>query len=207
MPKFPEPPPPEELRKTSPEIRLLRAGTLLLRIYFRGGRHPTLWNVFRSFGPAGGRFDHHVSPARTQDRAILYAATLAQTCIAEVFQASRMIDRVLRKPWLVGFRCTSDLSLLDLTGTFPTRVGASMKISSGPRPRARRWSRAFYEAHPDISGLLYPSSMNANRPALALYERAQAALPAAPSFHRALDDPALLIPLQHVAHELGYRLV
>jgi hypothetical protein len=33
--------------------------------------------------------------------------------------------------------------------------------------------------------------MDGNQPAVALYERAQDALPARPLFHRALSDPAL----------------
>ena len=66
-----------------------------------------------------------------------------------------------------------------------------MAINSGPRPRARRWSQAVYEAYPAIEGLYYASSMNANQPALMLYERAAAVLPGRPVFHRALADAAL----------------
>lgn len=42
-----------------------------------------------------------------------------------------------------------------------------------------------------IDGLYYPSSMDGNHPAMALYERALGALPARPLFDRALADPAL----------------
>jgi len=42
-------------------------------------------------------------PPHVQDRKILYAATLGPTCIAEVFQAGRAIDRVAGNPWLAGF--------------------------------------------------------------------------------------------------------
>ena len=118
-----------------------------------------------------------------------------------------MIDRSARAPWLAGFELRRQITLLDLTGTWPTRAGASMAISSGPRPRAQRWSRVIYEAYPDVEGLLYPSSMHANRPAVALYERAGGALPHTPVFHRPLDDPALLPVLARVARDLGYGLV
>jgi hypothetical protein len=49
--------------------------------------------------------------------------------------------------------------------------------------------------------------MHANRPAIALYERAQTTLPGAPAFHRALSDPALVPRLNAAATALGYRLV
>jgi hypothetical protein len=49
--------------------------------------------------------------------------------------------------------------------------------------------------------------MYAHRAALALYERARPAIPAAPLFHRALLDAALLARLSTAAMTLGYRLV
>lgn len=82
-----------------------------------------------------------------------------------------------------------------------------MAITTGPRPRAQRWSRAIYEAYAESQGLLYPSSMHGNSPAVALYERALPALPPVPIFHRPLRDPALLPVLKKVARELGYGLV
>lgn len=183
------------------------AGSVLWRLYFRGGRHPTFWNAFRAFGPTRGRFDHQIPPPRLQLRRIFYCAESGPTCLAEVFQDLRVIDRAARDPWLVGFETRSPLLLLDLSGTWPTRAGASMALSSGPRPRAQRWSRTFYEAYPEIQGLYYPSSMHANRPAIALYERAVDSIPPMPIFHRPLIDPALLPVLTRVARDLGYGLV
>lgn len=81
-----------------------------------------------------------------------------------------------------------------------------MALSTGPRPRARRWARVIYEAYPDLQGLYYPSSMHANRPAVALTDRATSALPKQPTFHRPLTDPALLYMLRNAGKELGYRL-
>lgn len=81
-----------------------------------------------------------------------------------------------------------------------------MAISSGPRPRAQRWSRAIYEAFPEADGILYGSSMHANAPALALYERCVSALPTIPLFRRALADPALEETLETAADSLGYAL-
>ncbi len=207
MPKFPEPPTDAELAESSPERKILPAGTLLWRVYFRGGDHPTYWDTLRSFGPTTGRFDHHPPPSSVQERRILYSAEQGLTCLAEVFQDSRIIDRTARKPWIGAFRTRQDLTLLDLTGDWPTRAGASMVISSGPRPRAQRWSRAIYSAFADVDGLYYPSSMAASRPALALYERAGSAIPTAPAFHRPLSDPTLLTLLRNAARDLGYAVL
>lgn len=206
MPKFPEPPSAAELGRVPAEIYALAPGTLLWRIYFRGGRHPTFWDTFRTYGPAKGRFDHHLPPSRVQERAILYAAAQGLTCVAEVFQVERHIDRSHREPWLVGFRIQETLELLDLTGAWPARAGASMALNTGPRPRARRWARVIYDAYTDVQGLYYPSSIHGNRPALALTDRAVDALPPQPTFHRPLTDPAMLYMLRNGGRELGYGL-
>ena len=84
---------------------------------------------------------------------------------------------------------------------------AGRAINSGPHARARAWSRAIYAAYPEVQGLWYCSSMDADEPCLALYERAVGALPAAPSFHAALADPRMRLLLARQAAVLGYVLV
>jgi hypothetical protein len=49
--------------------------------------------------------------------------------------------------------------------------------------------------------------MDANRPAIVLYERATKALPAAPRFHRALSDPTLTAAIARTADRFGYAVV
>lgn len=66
-----------------------------------------------------------------------------------------------------------------------------MAIATGRRDRARRWSLRIYEDYSAIEGLWYGSSMDANQPAIALYERARNALPRRPLFHRSVADRAL----------------
>lgn len=207
MPKFPEPPAAAVLAGVPAEVRVLPAGSALWRLYFRGGSHPNLWDAFRAHGPVRGRFDHQLPPAHAQLRKILYAAEHGPTCLAEVFQDTRLIDREAREPWLVAFEMAGDVPLLDMTGSWPTRAGASMAIATGPRPRSQRWSRAVYDAYPEVEGIYYLSSMHGSYHALALYERAQKKMPLRPLFHRPLLDPALLPVLKQVAFELGYGLV
>lgn len=145
-----------------------------------------------------------------QDRGILYAAgghdDAGLVCLAEVFQKTRFIDRACGVPWIVAFDTVRALRLLDLTGLWPTRAGASTAIASGPRSRAREWSRRIYAAYAAIDGLWYPSSMAGHAPAMALYERAASALPTAPRANRGLDDPVMDRLIEDAAVRLNYRL-
>ena len=213
MPKFPDPPGVDAGRRVAPAVKTLARGVSLARVYFTGGDHPTRWNEFRHHGPTNARFDHHLVGARgepeTQDRSILYCARAADTCFAEVFQETRRINRTRRAPWLAVFVLAREAQLLDLMGSYPTRVGASMAINTGHRGRARAWARMFYEAYPTLHGLYYPSSMNGNEPAISLNDRLERAggLPDHPEFNRALADDALLDVLKRTAHQLGYGLL
>ena len=183
---------------------------MLWRIYFRGGDYPGMWDQMRRYGPLmSARFDHHLDPPRVQDRGILYAATREDaiaTCVAEVFQDTRLVDTRRHEPWLAAFTLMEDVPLLDLRGKWPTRARASANINSGPRPRCRRWSRTIYDAYPNLNGLYYASSMNGNEPAVALYEKASNTLPRSPVVNRPLSDAPLLIPLERIATQLGYDL-
>jgi RES domain len=207
LPKLPLPPLAPDLARIEPAWRAVPAGTALFRVYFRGGPHPATWSGFRRYGPTNARFDHHEPPPHAQARGILYAAIHPRTPLAEVFQARRAINARRDEPWLVGFTLAADIRLLDLMGLWPTRAGASAAISSGPRPTARRWASAIYEAYPDAAGLWYGSSMNGNAPSAALFERAEGALPDLPSFHRALADETLRSFLETCSEALGYRLI
>lgn len=192
-----------------PEVHRLGGPARLWRVYFAAGDHPTTWDQFRTWGPTTSRFDHHLPPARLQDRAILYAAAGPDgvtTALAEVFQESRTVPRQHKAPALVGFTLARPLKLLDLTGAWPTRAGASMALSTGRHDRARAWSQAIYEAFPKLDGLWYPSSMHANQPCVALYERAADAVVGRPDFHRQLSDPVLHTVLKNACRRIGYVL-
>jgi len=208
--KLPVPPGVAVLRGIAPQTLILSADLKLARIYFAAGPHPTHWNQFRTFGPTAARWDHHLpnmhGAAVEQDRSILYCAPDIDTCAAEVFQATRRIDRTRNAPWLVVFALREEVNVLDLRGTFATKVGASTAIHSGPRSRAHAWARELYEAYPDIQGLYYGSSMNGHAPAIALNERTTQAMPEQPLFHRALNDDTLVETLQQTALRLSYGL-
>jgi RES domain len=150
--KFPEPPGVDALCCITAKTIEVPAGTLLARIYFATGPYPSRWNQFRNFGPTAARWDHHLPNAdrapKKQDRSILYCAPDVDTCAAEVFQATRRIDRIRDAPTLVVFALQAPLTLLNLRGAFATTIGASTTIHSGPRSRTRAWARQLYEAYP-----------------------------------------------------------
>ena len=202
-------PPPEGLDQYEPrdeEVVVLRANRRLWRIYAREP-HGSAWDTFRHHGPTFSRFDHHLAGALEPNRSILYAAEDWATCVAEVFQEQRRIDTQTNRPWLVAFTLDHDISLLDLTGLWPTRAGGSMAINSGNRNTARQWSRAIYDAFPGIAGLRYASAMHGGNMSYAIYDRAQGALGATPSFHAPLADPQIAPYLLTVAKEIGYDIV
>ncbi len=204
MPKFPWPPAPDEFRCVRAAYRTLRTDTLVARIYPRGGRHPTTWRDLRFDGPlTSARFDHHVSGER---RGVIYAARDLVTCVAEACQGSRLVDRFADDRCFAAFRLVRSVRLLDLTGDWPTRAGASQAIASGPRARAQAWARAIYDAYPRVEGLWYPSSMHGSHPALVLFERAEDAVPAVPDLDVPLSHAGLLPDLTRAADALGYLL-
>jgi hypothetical protein len=208
VPKLPEPPPPGELAaRLAPQPQVLKQGGLLWRIYFRGGKHPLTWNEFRSAGEPTSRFDHRTWPPPTppDGRRILYCAKDVHTPFAECFQQTREIDCERHEPWLVAFEVQRDIVLLDLTGDWPIAAGTSQAISSGPHARARRWSQRIHGDYPAIDGLCYlPSTRGAKGSAIALYERAEDALPLSPALNRALLDPTVSGVVATAASLFGY---
>ena len=209
MAKLPRTPDLARLRDTAPSLRTI-GGVRIHRIYERGGPFPTLWNAFRHVGPLS-RFDHHRRGAdglAAQPRGMLYAAADIPTAVAEFFQNTRQINRTRRQPWLVSFMLSGEVRLLDLTDAFCVRVGASAKLVSGPFVYAQNWSRGFYEAYGEAHGLYYRSSLT-NRPAVALYERANqpGLFPTNPILHRALADPTLHKAMAMVGEEIGYGVL
>ena len=214
MAKFSEPPDIEQLRQIPPSTSILPAGTLVTRIFFADGDYPTAWDSFRHYGPTASRFDHHLPDSNgnpcEQERGIMYVAAGPESipsCLAEVYQQTRVIDRHSREPIICGFSLATPLTLLDLRGAFSTALGASAAIHSGPRPRARRWSRQLYLAFEHIDGILYCSSMYAHEPIIALFERSHRAIPGRPILHRELKDPAIAHIVTETGRKIRYEVV
>ena len=187
--------------------------TSLARIFRSAGEHALRWDEFRVAGPiATARFDPHPPttdhrPADAPGCGVMYVGLSLRTCLAEAFQGARVVDRHSGRPTLAVFRPARVLRLLDLTGTWPTRAGASQAISSGPRDRARAWARAIFAAYDDIDGLWYPSSMDGGQPAVCLWERAADAVVGPADALLPLDASGLALPIARECRRLGYRYV
>ena len=199
--------PPPRLCRFAPrddEVFVLTAGVTVWRLYCREP-HNTTWSTFREHGPVdSARFDHHHRAAPR--RSILYAADSSVTCLAEVFQDTRVIDAFHDTPFLAQFAFRTNLRLLDVAGPWITRARGSMAINSGTRGTARDWSRSIYNAFPNIHGLHYASSTHANESCYAFYDRAAPFLPSHPDFDQPLGDPELEPLLNSAVYTLGYDL-
>ncbi|WP_236796891.1 RES family NAD+ phosphorylase [Amycolatopsis sp. GM8] len=196
------------------DIVAVHPATRLVRIFTSRGHHPQRWNSFRHTGPLPhGRFDpqrpgHGGSPVYDPGNGVVYFGLSVRTSVAEVFQTTSIVDRQTKGPHLVVVRPTRTLRLLDLSGLWPTRVGASQEISSGPKNITQVWAREIRETIDDIDGVWYRSSMDGGGPAVCLWDPpAGEALPAEPDVLLPLDHPGLDIPLGRVCEQLNYILL
>jgi hypothetical protein len=204
--KLPGPPDPSELYYADEDIRIVDP-VPLWRIHKTGGDFPTAWNELRWWGPGRSmRFDAHVPPPSVQDRGVCYSALEVPTAIAEVYQQTRVINRFREGHWLTAWVPARPLYLLDLTGYWPIKAGASYTINTGRKDHCRKWAEAIYTAWPDIDGLLSHSSMTGADMAT-LFTHAADNFPAYPSFSEPLSHPGLRDDLLFVADQIGYHLV
>lgn len=200
-------------------VRIVDEGTPLARIFAAGGRHPTTWNGLRSFGPTSSRFDHQPPPSHDHPtRRVMYGAVAVadrqgvvhptlKTCLAECFRNRGIVELRRDDPCYTQFRAVRPLRLLDLSDSdWVTHAGGNAALTSGPRSRARPWARAIYRRYPTIDGVFFASSNIPNARAFALWERAENALPARPSFNKLLADPGLRPAIETYAFELALDL-
>lgn len=217
MARLPMPPSVAELAavlRPTEDIVAVHPATRLVRIFTALGNHPQRWNSFRYSGPLPhGRFDpqrpaEDGAPGTDPDAGVLYFALSVRTSVAEVYQITSAVDRTARSPHLVVLRPARTLRLLDLTGLWPTRAGASQEISSGPKKVTQVWARRIRQAYPGLDGVWYRSSMDSGDPALALWDPpGNNALPMAPTVLLPLNHPGLDLPLARVCEELNYLLL
>lgn len=182
---------------------------ILWRVHRTNGEHVRPWNALRTYGPLTSmRWDPHPGsqPAPHPD-GVLYAAVDVATCLAEVYQTTRVIDTRAGAPALTAWRPTRPLRLLDLSGTWLLRNTASAGLLAAPRSTCRRWARAIYTIWPDLDGLQAPSTMT-GRLNVVLWTAAADSIPATPSFSRPLTQPLVWsIAQAAAAAEIGYQIV
>ncbi|MDP5228643.1 MULTISPECIES: RES family NAD+ phosphorylase [Arthrobacter] len=176
---------------------------VLWTIHRTSGPYRRLWNEPRIWGPLkSSRWDPRDGPAVDQpERSVLYAATDFHTSVAEVFQKTRSIP--LDPDFSVAsWRPSRPLILLDLTGNWPIRAGASSSLHAASKATCRNWARTIRLAGPHLDGLLVRSTMTASNNVI-LFGPSQDSFPSYPGFARPLNNvPETLIWAVH--RELGW---
>ena len=207
MAKLPAPPPAPVLRELGADLVAVARHTDLLRVHDTVGDHVVAWNRLRHFGPvARCRFDPHQPPPHVQPAGVTYLSLDLPTALAERFQATRVVNRRRGGPHLSVFRPRRTLRLLDLTGEWPLRAGASHVINTGRRDVCRAWARTIVAAWPDLDGLWHTSSMS-GAPSLTLFTPAADAFPERPLLSEPLTHPGLAPWLAESCLQIGYRLL
>ena len=169
---------------------LVELSSPLWRVHTVTGPHALRWDELRHFGPAlTMRWDPHPPPpAMHAAHAVSYTALDPTTAFAEVFQRTRAIV-VASDRALVGWQPSRPLTLLDLTGDWALRNGASASLFAAPKSTTRAWAAAIHRQRPELGGLLVPSTMT-GKEMVVLFAPAADSFPAFPAFARVLNDPA-----------------
>ena len=191
MTKVPHRPPPDLARRT-PVWSRWPARRPLWQFVNSAGGHAAAFGHLRGYGPLpSARFDPHPEPASDgSGELVAYAARTLLTAVAERFQHNREVRRDdAERPVAYAWRPTRGLRLIDLTGPGAVALGASHALSSYRKDVTRNWARAVRGAWPRADGLLYSSAMT-GEDCVALWAPAADSYPGAPTFARALGDPA-----------------
>lgn len=206
MVKLPQPPPADELSFSDTDFRHL-SEPVLWRVHRTSGDHVIPWNRLRYWGPSSlSRFDPHRLPPHTQGAGVSYTALDIPSALAEVFQRSRYVDSGRGHPYLTAWKPSRPLQLLDLTGDWPIRNGASYTLNTGRRDHCRAWARAIIEALPDLDGLWHHSAMTGSA-LVTLFTASANSFPANPVISLPLDDPGLRPWLTAACEQIGYGLL
>lgn len=178
----------------------------LFRIHTIKGNHPMAWNGLREFGPLElARWDPHPPPRQHHPGVgVTYCATDPITAFAEVFQNRRRI-RVTSTQAITAWFPIRPLRLLDLTGLWATRHGASASLSSAQKSTCRNWAHAIHhhQGGPTLDGLYALSTMT-HQPMVVLFSPAASAFPSAPQFSQLLSHPAAQMLAVRASHKLGW---
>ncbi len=181
MVKLPLPPAPEALKREDSDFYALAEQAVIWRLHRTAGDNVIPWNDLRYWGPSHARF-------------------------AEVFQDRRVVDTARGAPYLTAWRPARPLQLLDLTGRWPIRNGASHLLNTGPHDLCRSWSRTIYTRWPDLDGLWHISAMT-GEPEVTLFTAARDSFPPQPMFSRPMADPGTRGWIVAAAAHIGYEVV
>jgi hypothetical protein len=153
------------------------------------------------------RWEPHPEPLGEHHEGVLYSATELGTALAEVFQATRLVDTISGLPHATAWQPTRPLRLLNLTKGWALRNGAASALGAAPRSTCRAWARTIATTWPELDGLWVTSTMTGHH-SVVLWNPAGDSFPAAPEFSRPLADPTLRAIVSRIAaHDLNYRIL
>ena len=184
--------PPADLASRTPTWVTWPKRRPLWQLANSAGPYPAAFGRMRRYGPLpAARFDPHPEPASADSgELVAYAAQTLLTAVAERFQHNRELRRDdPTAPIAYAWLPTRRLRLLDLTGPGAVALGAAHALSGWSKDVTRAWARALRTTWPAADGLLYSSSMT-GQPCAALWAPAADSYPGAPTFARAIADPA-----------------
>ncbi len=142
---------------TEPIVLELASGTTFVRLHDPVGSRANPYPVVeaseqRTAGPIH-RFDHHVS--EDPSRSIAYGAERLTGALAEVYGATRVVDR-LATMHAGFFAPRKDVRLIDLRGQGTLAIGATGELMTTPdRDLSQRWARWLYERYPWACGIAF----------------------------------------------------
>ena len=161
------------------DIETIAAKTPCRRIWLSSYPDPL------GYGKGRSRFSDPRRRVEANRFGILYLGSTLKVCFLEaILRDDRdgiggtfpMAGKVLTDRSVAAIAPSRELSLLDLRGDGPVRMGIPSDVVRGAgQSLARAWSVAFHEHPAAIDGIIYPSRLNGEHN-LAVYDRAVPAL-------------------------------
>ena len=167
--------PPAGFARAALELARIAPGQVFGRIYDPRFPDPL------GYGKTRSRFsDPRRRNAETRF-GVLYLGSSLKVCFLEALLRDErdglvgdylMDERELDARRFAQIQVREDLTLLDLTGDAPVRMGVPSDVArSSKQALARRWSLAIYDHPAQVDGIFYPSRLN-GEVNLAVYDRA-----------------------------------
>jgi hypothetical protein len=167
--------PKPEFASVALDLATIPAGTLWGRIFASRFTDPL------GTGKVPSRFSDPRRRIAANRFGVLYVGSSLKVCFVEAIlrdQADGRTDDVLldegelRARTYATLRVDSALSLVDLRGDGPLRMGVPSDVArSSEQTLARKWSLAFHQHPSQVDGIVYPSRLNGETN-LAIYDRA-----------------------------------
>lgn len=167
--------PPLEFAAVALDIATVDAGSQFGRIFFTRFKDPL------GFGKSATRFSDPRRRRPANRFGVVYLGSSLKVCFIEAVmrdQGDGRIDDLLLDERDLTVRSyatielTKALSLVDLRGDGPLRMGIPSDVAGGSKQSlARRWSLAIHEHPSKPDGIIYPSRLNGETN-VAVYDRA-----------------------------------